>query len=179
MAGTTYVRYRQIRVADNTGDRATSAQISGALTNSVSQEDLQYYFLSRLNQVIFGAAYTSHHWYEDFLSEGILSLKDLSASLAPVFVRTGYTLVGPKDGANRIFRTTPDHFVHDPGGTGKDIEVWHNGRRLIWTSVANPALGDFTVSESGGVGTGFDTITLLTFAPVGSSTLVADYQIAP
>lgn len=178
MAGT-YVRYRQIRVADNQADRATPAQITNALTNSVTQEDLQYYFLSRLNQVIFGGSYTSHHWYEDFLSEGILSLKDLSASIAPVTVRTGADLVGPKDGMNRIFRTTPDHFVHDPTGSGRDIEVWHNGRRLIWTSVANPALGDFTVSESGGVGTGFDTVTLLTFAPVGRSTLVADYQLAP
>ncbi len=82
MAGT-YVRYRQIRIADNQGDQATPAQITGALTNSVTQEDLQYYFLSRLNQVIFGAAYPSHHWYEDFLGEGILSLKDLSASIAP------------------------------------------------------------------------------------------------
>lgn len=178
MAGT-YVRYRQIRVADNLADQATPAQITSALTNSATQEDLQFFYLSRLNQVIFGTAYVSHHWYEDFLSEGILSLKDLSASIAPVKVRTGVALVGPMDGANRIFRTTPDHFVHDPAGTGRDIEVWHNGRRLIWTSAANPGLGDFTVSESGGVGTGFDTITLLTFAPVGRSTLVADYQLAP
>lgn len=179
MAGKTYVRYRQIRIADNQSDQATPAQITGAYTNSVTQEDLQYYYLSRLNQVIFGDAYTAHHWYEDFLGEGILSLKDLSASLAPVTVRTGIALVGPKDGHNRIFRTLPDHFVHDPSGTGRDIEVWHNGRRLIWTAAANPGTGDFTVSESGGVGTGFDTVTLLTFAPVGSSTLVADYQIAP
>jgi hypothetical protein len=175
----TYVRYRQIRVADNQADQATPTQISGALANSATQEDLQYYFLSRLNQVIFGAAYTTHHWYEDFLSEGILSLKDLSASIAPVTVRTGIALVGPKDGMNRIFRTTPDHFVHDPLGSGRDIEVWHNGRRLLLSPTGTPDTGDFTVEESGGVGTGFDTITLLTFAPVGKSSLVADYQLAP
>jgi hypothetical protein len=178
VAGTTYVRYRQTRVADNLNDRATPAQISGAITNSVTQEDLQYYYLSRLNQVIFGNAYVSHHWYEDFLGEGILSLKDLSANLSPV-VRTGIALVGPKDGQNRVFRTTPDHFVHDPSVTGRDIEIWHNGRRLILTEVSNPSTGDFVPSESGGVGTGFDTITLLTFAPVGKSTLVADYTVAP
>lgn len=178
MAGT-YIRYRQIRLADNLADQASPAQITGALTNSVTQEDLQYYFLSRLNQVIFGAAYGSHHWYEDFLAEGILSLADLSASLAPVKVRTGIALIGPMDGMNRIFRTTPDYFVHDPSGTGRDIEVWHNGRRLILTEIADPSTGDFIPSESGGVGTGYDTITLLTFAPVGKSTLVADYTIAP
>lgn len=77
----TYLRYRQIRVADNQSDQATSAQIAGALTNSVSQEDLQYYYLSRLNQIIFGSAQPSHRWYEDFLGEGIQSLKDLSTSV--------------------------------------------------------------------------------------------------
>jgi hypothetical protein len=173
-----YVRYRQVRVADNLGDRATSGQISGAITNSVTEEDLQYYYLSRLNQIIFGSSYVSHHWYEDFLGEGILSLKDLSNVLAPV-VRTGIALVGPKDGQNRVFRTTPDHFVHDPLVTGKDIEIWHNGRRLILTNVSDPGQGDFVPSESGGIGTGFDTITLLTFAPVGKSTLVADYTVSP
>jgi hypothetical protein len=147
------------------------------LANSVTQEDLQYYYLSRLNQIIFGTAYPSHHWYEDFLSEGILSLKDLS-NLAPTKFRTGVPLVGLKNGANRIFQTTPDYFVHDPTGTGRDIEVWHNGRRLILTAVPDPSQGDFIVSESGGVGTGFDTVTLLTFAPVGKSTLVADYALA-
>jgi hypothetical protein len=175
----TFVRYRQIRVADNQADQATPIQITGAYLNSVTQEDLQYYFLSRLNQVIFGGAYPSHHWYEDFLAEGILSLKDLSATIGPVTVRTGIALVGPKDGTNRIFRTTPDYFVHDPLISGKDIEVWHNGRRLIYTATPDPGQGDFVVSESGGVGTGFDTITLLTFAPVGRSSLVADYQLAP
>ena len=76
--GTTYERYRQIRIADNLSDQATSVQIAGAYTNSVTQEDLQYYFLSRLNQVIFGTAQPSHHWYEDFLGEGIKSLNELS-----------------------------------------------------------------------------------------------------
>ncbi len=176
MAGT-YVRYRQIRVADNLADQASPAQISGALTNSVTEEDLQYYFLSRLNQVIFGNAYVSHHWYEDFLAEGILSLKDLSQNLSPV-VRVGIALVGPQDGSNRVFRTTPDFFVHDPSVSGRDIEVFHNGRRLILTELADPSQGDFIPSESGGIGTGFDTITLLTFAPFAQSTLVADYTVA-
>jgi hypothetical protein len=178
VAGGTFERYRQIRVADNLSDQATPTQISGALVNSATQEDLQYYYLSRLREVIFGND-PSHHWYEDFLSEGIFSLKDLSAAIGPVKVRTGIALVGPKDSRNRVFRTTPDYFVHDPTGTGKDIEVWHNGRRLICSAVPDPGQGDFVVEESGGVGTGFDTIVLLSFSPIASSVLVADYQVAP
>lgn len=173
-----YFRYRQTRRADDTTDQETSASILGAITSSVTQEDYQRFFLSRLRQVIYGNSPGPHHWYEDFLGEGILSLKDLSAASGAAKVRTGVALVGPKDGANRVFRTTPDKFVHDPTGTGKTIEVWHNGRRLIWTPTADPSQSDYMVSESGGVGTGFDTITLLTFAPGGRSALVADYQLA-
>ncbi len=173
----TYARYRQIRVADNLNDQATSAQISNALTASQTEEDLQYYFLSRLRQVIFGNT-SVHHWYEDFLSEGILSLQELSASSSAVLVRTGIPLVGLKNGQNRIFRTTPDYFVHDPTVTGQDISVFHNGRRLILTAAPDPGQGDFFVSESGGLGTGYDTVTMLTFAPVTASGFVADYQIA-
>lgn len=176
MAGHTYERYRQIRRADNVDDQQGSPAILNAIPNSVTQEDYQVFYLSRLRQVIFGNDPGPHHWYEDFLGEGILSLKDLSANLAPV-VRKGFPFVGPRDGNNRVFRTTPLKFVHDLAGSGQTIEVWHNGRRLIQTAASDPGQGDYTVSESGGVGTGFDTITLLTFAPVGASMLVSDFLV--
>lgn len=173
----TLKRYNSIRRADNVDDQQGSPAILGSLISSTTQEDLQVFFLSRLRQIIFGET-SSEHWYDDFLGDGILSLKDLSASSSSVLVRVGYPLVGPKTGANRVFRTTPDHFVHDPSGTGKTIQVWHNGRQLVQTTVSNPGSGDFTVEESGGVGTGYDTVNLLTFAPIGSSTLLASYQRA-
>lgn len=173
--GITLKRYNSIRRADDTNDQHGSSAIQGALIASETQEDLQTFFLSRLRQVIFGET-SSEHWYDDFLSDGILSLKDLSASSGVALVRVGVSLVGPKDGANRVFRTTPDIFVHAPGTNGKTIEVWHNGRRLSQASASNPELGDYTVEESGGVGTGFDTINLLTFSPVSRSVLLANYQ---
>jgi hypothetical protein len=173
--GITLKRYNSIRRADDTNDQHGSVAIQGALIASETQEELQTFVLSRLRQVIFGET-SSEHWYDDFLSDGILSLKDLSASSGSVLLRVGVALVGPKDGANRVFRTTPDHFVHSPGSNGKTIEVWHNGRRLSQTSTPNPALGDYTVEESGGVGTGYDTINLLTFSPVSRSVLLANYQ---
>jgi len=175
---TTKTRYRFVRRADNTDDLQGSAAILGAISNSVTSEDYQVYYLSRLRQVIFGNT-PGKHWYDDFQSDGILSLKELTDALGggSVNVRVGTPLVGPKDGSNRVFRTTPDVFEHDLAGNGHTIEVFHNGRRLIQTITADPSIGDYWVEESGGVGTGFDTINLLTFAPVARSSLVANYRL--
>jgi hypothetical protein len=174
----TLKRYNSIRRADDTDDQQGSPSILGALVASETQEELQVYFLSRLRQVIFGET-SPEHWYDDFLGQGILSLKELTAlSGGAGLVRVGVELVGPKNGANRIFRTTPDFFVHDPSGSGKTIELYHNGRLLVQTDTYNPGLGDYVVEESGGVGTGFDTVNLLTFSPIERSSLVASYHRA-
>jgi len=178
MAGTTKTRYRYVRRADNTDDLQGSAAILGAITSSVTSEDYQVFYLSRLRQVIFGNT-VGKHWYDDFLGEGILPLKDLTAAIGTtVNVRVGVDLVGPQNGSNRVFRTTPDEFEHDLAGNGQTIEVFHNGRRLVQTATKNPSVGDYWVEESGGVGTGFDTINLLTFAPIARSSLVANYRLA-
>lgn len=176
--GNTLKRYNSIRRTDDVDDQQGSAAISGALVASETQEELQVFLLSRLRQIIFGEN-APEHWYDDLFSEGILSLRELSASSGTAaLVRVGVALVGPKDGFNRVFRTTPEYFVHDLSGSGSTIELWHNGRRLAQTAVSDPGIGDFTVEESGGVGTGFDTVKLLTFAPVGRSSLLASYQKA-
>jgi hypothetical protein len=75
-------------------------------------------------------------------------------------------LVGAINGANTVF-TTPDDFEHDPSGAS--IAVYYNGMRLEGGTGC-----DYTVSESGGAGTGFDTVTL-TFAPKSGDKLLADY----
>jgi len=174
----TLQRYRFIRRADDTDDQEGSAAILGAIGASVTSEDYQVFYLSRLRQVIFGNTAGTHHWYDDFLGDGILSLAELTAVSSAVTVRVGVPLVGPLNGTNRVFRTTPDEFEQDLAGTGRTIEVFHNGRRLIQTATPDPSIGDYTVEESGGVGTGFDTINLLTFAPVARSSLVANYALA-
>jgi hypothetical protein len=48
----------------------------------------------------------------------------------------------------------------------------------VQTDTYNPGLGDYVVEESGGVGTGFDTVNLLTFSPIERSSLVASYHRA-
>lgn len=68
---------------------------------------------------------------------------------------------------------TPDKFVHIPGG--QSIEVFHQagGRRLQISPTGSPQDGDYVLGESGGVGTGYDTVTMLSFTP---KALKANYR---
>jgi len=78
-------------------------------------------------------------------------------------------LLGVKDGVNKTFTTPPpEKFVQ------KDnikIQVYFNGQRL-----RHGATNDFTIAESGGVGTGFDTI-ILAIAPRNQDVVTADYIV--
>ena len=73
-------------------------------------------------------------------------------------------LIGSKTGTNLIF-TTPDTFLQET------IRLYLNGQRL-----KRGAGDDYLTSESGGSGTGFDTITLAAgLAPEAIDNLFADY----
>ena len=82
--------------------------------------------------------------------------------------RTGRNLNGPFDGLNVSFTVPPgDKFTHNlPFLT---IEVYYNGVRLA-------LLDDYTVIESGGFGTGYDTV-VLEIAPLPGDHLLADYLV--
>lgn len=168
MAGPTRIRHRRVRVADDLSDSKSPPQIQLALPSSLTEEELQVFFLSRLREVIFGTDYTKH-WYDDFQSLGILPLVALGRR------KTGVPFSGSLDGMNRQFQL-PDKFVR---ASGLSLDVFHNGRRLVEATMPDPRQGDFFCVESAGVGTGFDSIVLLTFAPSARSVLVADYQVAP
>lgn len=79
-------------------------------------------------------------------------------------------LDGALNGDNR------DYFI--PGGekavhnmnNGFKIKAYHNTRRLQET--------EFVVLESGGVGTGFDTVRLTAFAPLPTGKVFADFVAA-
>lgn len=79
-------------------------------------------------------------------------------------LRTAQGLIGPMDGVNVVFHT-PDAFVHNLPFAS--IHLYLNGLRVF-------LLNDYTVSESGGPGTGFDTVVLVQ-APLSDATLFADY----
>ncbi len=77
MPGPTKLRLSQIRLPDNLDDQATSAQIANAVPSSITEEDFQRFFLSRLRQVMFGDQ-SGQHWYTDFLTPGVMSLAEVT-----------------------------------------------------------------------------------------------------
>lgn len=80
-------------------------------------------------------------------------------------------LIGLKDGFNRSFYT-PEKFINGSYfGNTFHIEVSHNGKK-IFDGI------DYTLSESGGLGTGYDTINFVSFVPVARSVLKANYVIS-
>ena len=83
--------------------------------------------------------------------------------------RVGQNLVGPRDGSNLTF-TTPglEKFSHNLPFL--DISVVFNGSRLA-------LLDDYLVMESGGSGTGFDTVILLVPPPLPNDHILADYVV--
>lgn len=82
-------------------------------------------------------------------------------------IRTAIDLIGTKNQINHVF-TTPEKFVHLSGNSIK-IKIYRNGQRQFLH-------GDYEVSESGGSGTGFDTITFYK-PPRFFESLVCDYIV--
>ena len=108
------------------------------------------------------------------ITEGLEAIGDGYTSVdtdVPYLWKQGVALVGATNGANKTFMTPGDTFLN---GTFEDneftIEVFHNGRRLIKNL-------DFIAQESGGVGTGYDTITMISFVPSPRSRIVANYVV--
>lgn len=89
----------------------------------------------------------------------------------PYAIKQQIHLIGTKDSVNRIFTVpAPDKFLNGIYDNNEfRILIKHNGRDLVETK-------DYFVAESGGPGTGFDTI-ILCFAPRDVSVLVADYYV--
>jgi hypothetical protein len=81
--------------------------------------------------------------------------------------REGVPLLGIKNGVNVTF-TTPEPFVQSPN---LNIKVYLNGQRL-WNGSGN----DYVVAESGGPGTGYDTV-VLAVPPKGFENLIADFRV--
>jgi hypothetical protein len=85
-------------------------------------------------------------------------------------MRWNKDLVGIKNGINPSFLIPDgDKFLQ----SGENVvRVYRNGLRQNFG-----AGSDYTVSESGGVGTGYDTITFNGTAPLAYEELTADYMI--
>lgn len=84
--------------------------------------------------------------------------------------RDEIALIGMKNGTNKTFYT-PEKFINGLYFNNSfHIEIKHNGK-AVYENI------DYTIGESGGPGTGYDTINFTQFAPLVKSTLVAWYAI--
>jgi hypothetical protein len=90
----------------------------------------------------------------------------------PFLLKQNIQMIGIVNGVNRIFSIPPpDKFINGAfSGNIFKIQVFHNGRELDETI-------DYLISESGGAGTGYDTIILVSFAPRANSKMYCDYVI--
>lgn len=154
----------------DTRDLLSIPEISEAyIRHSLLKGELRVKFLNRELRVIDSdidlLQFNSEH--KSFL-QSIGITKGLEVSSFNLLFKQGIDLVGTKNGVNKTF-TTPDVFLN--GNIDNNtfrITVFHNG-------VTQEQGVDFTVSESGGPGTGFDTVTFVTFAPESDSSLFANY----
>lgn len=79
-------------------------------------------------------------------------------------------LIGMKNGVNRTFYT-PDKFLNGSYlGNTFHLTVEHNGKELYENI-------DYTIAESSGPGTGYDTINIFSLTPNSHSLLYATYAI--
>lgn len=95
-----------------------------------------------------------------------------ATAVIPFLLKQGVPMIGDIDGNNRIFTIpSPDKFINGTfHGNLFRIQVFHNGRELDETI-------DYIVSESGGAGTGYDTVVLVSFAPRNKSKMYCNYVI--
>ena len=88
----------------------------------------------------------------------------------PYLFKEDVLLIGAQDGVNRTFMT-PDIFLDGIFGDNEfHISIRHNGRWMVQDE-------EFVISESGGSGTGYDTITFITFAPKADSEILVNYTV--
>lgn len=100
---------------------------------------------------------------------------DPGVGLPVTDMRVNVRLDGAIDGANKTYTLPNGETAVDLSASGSaTINTYYNGKRL-----EHGLLNDFTITESGGVGTGFDTITFTASrpAPRPGDKVTADWVI--
>lgn len=102
---------------------------------------------------------------------GIVNGLDSTSTIQYLF-KQNIPLIGLINNVNRIFKIpSPDKFIDGIfSGNEFHIQVLHNNISLTQSQ-------DFTISESGGVSTGYDTITIISFTPTIDSFISASYVV--
>jgi len=146
------IRLVQVRKPESFDDLKTPADILANGESGADHQEQFEYVISQIRQIL-GTA--------DWKDNVPVSLSDLA-----VVEKFDVELFGPKNGVNTIF-TTPDKFRPET------FRLYVNGLRQ------QEGVGsDFEISESGGLGTGYDTVTLDSrLAPYSEESVVADYTV--
>ena len=97
---------------------------------------------------------------------GPVTLEELARYRLP---KKNLAAIGLINGANMVY-TLPNSDTAIVESSGVTIETKYNGQDLV-----NGVGNDVVLSESGGVGTGFDTITFLNFAPKAGDVVTVSY----
>jgi hypothetical protein len=89
-------------------------------------------------------------------------------------IRDNQLLLGQLNGINRLFKLpNNDSFIHGMyDGNALGITVIRDGRQLLENV-------DFLCIESGGSGTGYDSIKIISLPPVSGSIIWANYFVKP
>jgi hypothetical protein len=146
--------------------------LKGELRHKILAKDI-IVICSDIDLLQFNAAHKA------FLqSAGIVDGLEVSSSSGgsgvdlPFLFRQNIELLGARNGINRVY-VVPflDKFIDGYfSGHLLEIQVFHNGRQLYKNI-------DYKISESGGYGTGYDTIQMISFTPNTHSILYANYMI--
>jgi hypothetical protein len=106
----------------------------------------------------------------DELGQDTVNFIIASGSGALYTWREKIPLIGLRNGTNRTFYT-PEKFINGAYfGNTFHITVEHNGKELYENI-------DYTIAESGGPGTGYDTLNLISLTPNAHSLLYATFAV--
>ncbi len=102
--------------------------------------------------------------------KNIAGTSTITTATTPYVLKQGMDLTGIKNGSNKIFHTI-DKFINGViSNNTLTIEIFHNGRRMAEHI-------EYKLSESGAVGSGYNTITFVSFSPISSSILKSNYCV--
>lgn len=107
-------------------------------------------------------------------SAGIGSGLSVTTSPYPFLFKQDQPLIGIQDTSNRqYFIPTPDKFLTGEQSDGSVFSIF-----ITFNGLKQEEGIDYVISESGGAGTGFDTITFINKSPKPNTLLRASYVIA-
>ena len=144
------LRLVTVRKPGSFDDQKASATIAASETAAADEQEFIENVLSQIRQIL-GTA----NWYDP----PTVTIADLATREVCNEIPSGL-----KNNANQVF-TTANFFIPD------SEKVYVNGMRMS----RKGGFCDYEISESGGVGTGYDTITLGLIAPDPDEQIMVDY----